>query len=96
MFSDSLFVAGFDEYLEKRLTTKSAVTYTYVFDFASKNSITKIFGGEDFYYGVSHGDDMQMLFPLHRVFGWQPSKDKNEAILIEAFVEMWVNFATYG
>lgn len=96
MFSDSLFVAGFDEYLEKRLVENAASTFVYLYDFKSESSMSKFLGGGDFYYGVCHGDDIQVFFPTHKMFGLQPDSAKNADILRSALVEMWVNFAKFG
>lgn len=96
MFSDSLFVAGFDEYLQKRLSVKSAVTFSYVFDFKLKNSLSKFMGGGDFYYGVCHGDDNQIFFPIPPFLGSDPYATENFRTFRDALVEMWVNFAVYG
>lgn len=92
MFSDSLFVAGFDEYLEKRLSKKAAPTYVYLYDFESKMSLSSILGGGDFYFGVCHGDDLQVFFPVSRAFGFtEDNIDENLLKLRDALIEMWVN-----
>uniref|UniRef100_T1H1Q7 Carboxylesterase type B domain-containing protein n=1 Tax=Megaselia scalaris TaxID=36166 RepID=T1H1Q7_MEGSC len=94
MFSDSMFGAGVDEYLEKRLTGKSASTFVYVYDFASNNSVTKYFDHDDFYYGVAHCDDIEIFFPG---FLWdQEIPSENLDIMRESLGKMWINFATYG
>lgn len=96
MFSDSLFVAGFDEYLERRLSEKAAPTYTYLFDYNSTNSLSQMIGGGDFHFGVCHGDDIQFFFPFGKALGLPHECDKNCVAFREALLEMWVNFAIYG
>lgn len=96
MFSDSLFLAGFDEYLERRLSANAAPTYTYLFDFTVTYSISRMVGGGDFYFGVCHGDDIAFLFPFYKLLGLQNDCDKNCVAFRDALVEMWVNFAIYG
>ncbi|KAL5279765.1 CES5A.2 family protein [Megaselia abdita] len=96
MFTDSLFLAGFDEYLKKRLSSKAAPTYVYIFDMKVDNSVSQIVGGGDTYYGVAHGDDIQFLFPFYEFFGKKSELKGNSLVMKNALVEMLVNFASYG
>ncbi|KAL5279149.1 CES5A.2 family protein [Megaselia abdita] len=93
IFSDALFLHGFDEYLEKRPSLNSAPTYVYVFDMATNNSFSKKIGGGDRYYGVSHGDDKQFFIPIQKL---ESSLRGNSLVMKSALVKLLVNFASYG
>ncbi|KAL5279768.1 CES5A.2 family protein [Megaselia abdita] len=91
LFSDAFFVSGFDEYLEKRLSQKSAETYVYILDHKPTESMINLITEDNESFGVTHGDETRMLFPFPS--GRYSEKD---ILLREAMVKMWVNFATYG
>lgn len=95
MFSDSLFVAGFDEYLEKRLVDDAAPTFVYIYDFKSRSFMSKLMGGDEF-DGVGHGEDVKMLFPINKHFKLPPDSTKHFPLMRDAMVKMWVNFANFG
>ncbi|KAL5276763.1 CES5A.2 family protein [Megaselia abdita] len=98
MFSDSMFLSGFDEFLVKRLNEEAAPTYVYVFDFNSSSSLSKVVSGSDFNFGVCHGNDLPMFFPIHNIpfLGFEKCDNENCLILRNALTEMWVNFAVFG
>lgn len=96
MLSDAYFLAGFDEYLERRLSEKSAPTYVYVFDHRPPGSLTNLMGGGEESLGVCHADELALLFPAGKVLFPTGVYTKKDILLREAMVAMWVNFATYG
>ncbi|KAL5279763.1 CES5A.2 family protein [Megaselia abdita] len=97
MFTDSMFLYGFDDYLKSRLSAKAAPTYVYIFDMKTEHSLSKLVGGGDNYLGVCHGEDMQFIFPLHKiVFGETSDLKGNSLIMKEVMLELLVNFASYG
>lgn len=96
MFSDVFFTAGFDEYLEKRLSERSAATYVYVFDHRPAGSLTNIVGAGDESLGVCHADELAMLFPIGNTLFPTGVYTEKDIQMREAMVKMWVNFATYG
>lgn len=94
--SDAYFLAGFDEYLERRLSHDSAPTYVYVFDHRPAGSLTNIMGGGDESLGVCHADELAMLFPVGKLLFPTGVPTTKDILMTEAMVTMWVNFATYG
>ncbi|KAL5279764.1 CES5A.2 family protein [Megaselia abdita] len=96
LFSDAYFTAGFDEYLEKRLTQESTTTYVYVYDHRPAGSLTNLMGGGDESLGVCHADELALLFPVGKLLFPTGVPTEKDILLREAMVTMWVNFATYG
>lgn len=96
MLSDTIFTAGLDEYLEKRLSAKAAPTYTYIFDFLSTTPFSKMVGSGYHIFGVGHADELQFLFPVNNALGIEGVCEGNCLTFRHAFVEMWVNFAIHG
>lgn len=96
MFSDAFFIAGFDEYLERRLSEKSAATYVYLFDHRTPASLTHIIGGGEDSYGVCHADELAMLFPVGDLLFPSATPGELDILLKESMVKMWVNFVVHG
>ncbi|KAL5279766.1 CES5A.2 family protein [Megaselia abdita] len=96
LFSDAYFTAGFDEYLERRLSQKSASTYVYIFDHRPAGSLTNLMGGGDESLGVCHADELAMLFPIGNHLFPTGVYTEKDIIMREAMITLWVNFATYG
>lgn len=96
LHSDAFFNYGFDEYLEKRLSQKSATTYVYVYDHKAEGSVTEAIQGGDKYYGVCHADELQMLFPFGKALFPTTIPSEKDVLMRDALLDMWVNFATYG
>ncbi|XP_055690588.1 juvenile hormone esterase-like [Lutzomyia longipalpis] len=98
MCGDFTFFKGFNEFLRNRLSSKS-VADTYVYQFAHKGEGTFldfIFGHSDNKYGVSHSDDLLYLFPLLQKKQFKTAPSKEDLLVQETFVKLWVNFATVG
>lgn len=89
---------GLDLYLRQRLThSKSAPTFVYLYSHKGPASFTEIFGGErETYYGVSHADELQYLFPMGRSFFYNSLPTKEDVEVRKALIELWVNFARTG
>lgn len=85
-----------DEYLEKRLSHQSATTYVYVFDHKPATSFTDFLGKADESFGVCHGDELPMLFPINKCVFPGGKYSERDLIMKKNMVKMWVNFATYG
>lgn len=96
LHSDALFNAGFDEYLEKRLSQNSAETFVYVYDHRAEGSLTEAIQGGDQYFGVCHADELQMLFPLGKALFPTTIPSERDEIMRNAMLDLWVNFATFG
>lgn len=82
--------------MRKRLTQDSATTYVYVYDHKAEASLTEAIQGGDQYLGVSHADELQMLFPLGKALFPTTIPSENDVLMRNALLDMWVNFATYG
>lgn len=90
-----------DEYLRYRLseTNKLAFGPTYVYHFNHKApfSITEVNGGGiDKYYGVSHGDDVQYVFPFTKYLGFSSVPTDEDLQMQKQLLKMWYNFARTG
>lgn len=96
MYSDAFFSAGFDEFLEIRLSQESASTYVYIYDHKAEGSLTEAVGGGQIYYGVCHADELQFLFPMGSALYPTTIPSERDLLLREALLEMWTNFAAYG
>lgn len=46
--------------------------------------------------GVSHAEELQFLFPIGRELFYTSLPSKEDELMREAIVQLWVNFATYG
>lgn len=58
--------------------------------------MSEVFGGEDVYYGVCHGDEVPFLFSSGE-FSFPTSIPSDKDILMRnALVKMWANFAKFG
>lgn len=85
-----------DEFLEIRLSQKSAPTYVYIYDHKGYGSLTEAVGGGDFFYGVCHADELQLLYPIGSVLYPTGVPSERDILMRDSFIDMWVNFATYG
>lgn len=101
LFTDAWFWHGVEEYLMKRLSAprkaQAGSTYVYLFNHKAPASFTELFkGGFEDYYGVCHAEELQYLFPLAEQLFVTAQPTRRDAMLREAMVQMWVNFARIG
>lgn len=87
-----------DQYLELRLAHKKrAPTYVYLFTHKAAASFTEIFkGGRENYWGVSHAEELQYLFPIAEslFISALPTKECDE--IRKGITQLWVDFARTG
>ncbi|XP_011185054.2 uncharacterized protein LOC105213718 [Zeugodacus cucurbitae] len=100
LLSDAWFVAGVDEYIKQRVDAQSSKqlppSYAYIFEQRSPSSLSELFGESDEFFGVSHAEELQYLFPFGFNLFVSSSPTENDIKLREALLQMWVNFAREG
>ncbi|XP_055308049.1 juvenile hormone esterase isoform X2 [Sitodiplosis mosellana] len=98
LFTDAWFLEAMDQYLELRLSHKKvAPTYVYLFTHKGSASFTEIFkGGRENYYGVSHAEELQYLFPIADGLFISALPTKEDEQVRKAITQLWVNFARTG
>ena len=73
-------------------------TFVYLFTHKGAASFTEIFKGGDRFYGTSHAEELQYIFPIREdlpyFFNSVPTKQDLEVTKI--MTKLWVNFAYYG
>jgi carboxylesterase type B len=94
-------LAGMDEYLKIRLNKgakgKVGPTYVYYFNHKGAASFTEIFkGGRENYYGVSHAEELQYLFPIGKELFVSAVPTAEDLEVRRLLTKMWVNFAKTG
>ncbi|KAL5280164.1 CES5A.2 family protein [Megaselia abdita] len=100
IISDGGFFLGFDQFLRQRLTQKSRprsmpITYAYVFNHRGDKSMTSFVGAGSKFFGVTHADEIQYLFPWRHILNITEPTFR-DVIMKNAMVEMWTNFASFG
>lgn len=86
-----------DLYLQKRIESSNAgPTYVYLFAHKGSASFTEIFKGGETFYGVSHAEELQYLFPIGRELFYTAIPTKEDIQIREILTELWVNFARTG
>lgn len=87
-----------DQYLELRLSHKKrAPTYVYLFTHKAAASFTEIFkGGRENYWGVSHAEELQYLFPIAESLFISALPTKEDEEIRKGITQLWVNFARTG
>lgn len=90
-----------DEYFRIRLGKenkgKVGPTYAYLFNHKASASFTEIFkGGRENYYGVSHAEELQFLFPIGKWLFISAVPTEEDLKIRDILVKMWVNFAKTG
>lgn len=99
LYTDSWFFSSMNDYLKIRFSQKSAPTYVYLFSHKGSCSFTEIFkGGAESYYGTSHAEELQYLFPIRKslkyFYNSIPSED--DKIITQILTKIWINFAYTG
>lgn len=99
-----------DEYLKIRLsshainvdgtrpsTMVAGPTYVYLFAHKGESSFTEIFkGGPEEYYGVSHAEELQYMFPIGKELFISAAPCDRCTIMRKALTKMWTDFAMTG
>ena len=89
-----------NDYLRTRLEHRGKRDNTFVYLFTHKGaaSFTEVFQGGETFYGTSHAEELQYLFPiredLHYFFNSVPTDQDKQ--LTKLITKMWVNFAYHG
>ncbi|XP_031627736.1 venom carboxylesterase-6 [Contarinia nasturtii] len=98
LFTDGWFLEAMDQYLELRLSHENiAPTYVYLFTHKGSASFTEIFkGGQENYWGVSHAEELQYLFPIADGLFISALPTKEDEEIRKAITQLWVNFASTG
>lgn len=100
LYTDGWFFHAMIDYLKLRFVNeKRGDTFVYLFSHKGSCSFTEIFkGGSEAYYGTSHAEELQYLFPIRKdlpyFFNSIPTEeDKKVSKLI---TKLWVSFAYTG
>jgi carboxylesterase type B len=100
LYTDGWFFSAMIEYLKIRFSNENhAETFVYLFTHKGSCSFTEIFkGGAESYYGTSHAEELQYLFPIRKdlkyFFNSIPTNQDKEVTRI--LTKYWVNFAYHG
>lgn len=96
MYSDAWFThcarTAIRDYIEKQ----SSPLYYYYLSYKGSSSFSKIFGDPYEDYGVSHGDDLQYLFPVGEQLFPDIPLSKEDHKTIDVMTTLWYNFAKTG
>lgn len=92
--SDGLGTEGFFEFLRK-WNKQDNQTFVYLFNYRATSSITDIYLKNSSNWGVSHGDDMMMIFPMTRTTTSCTLSD-DDLEFAGDFVRLLTNFAQFG
>ena len=100
LYTDGWFFHAMIDYLKLRFTDeKRAETFVYLFTHKGACSFTEIFkGGSEAYYGTSHAEELQYLFPIREDLKYFFNSVPTEADkrITQIITKLWVNFAYYG
>uniref|UniRef100_A0A1L8DJ66 Carboxylic ester hydrolase n=1 Tax=Nyssomyia neivai TaxID=330878 RepID=A0A1L8DJ66_9DIPT len=98
LFTDFTFFKGFNKYLRFRFEDESvAETFVYFFTHSADGTFSDFFFKPlDINYGVSHCDELLYLFPLLHKAPFKSAPNKEDILVQETLVKLWVNFATTG
>lgn len=100
LYTDGWFFHAMIDYIKLRFANeRRADTFVYLFTHKGACSFTEIFkGGAENYYGTSHAEELQYLFPIRQdlkyFFNSIPTEDDKE--ITRLITKMWVNFAYFG
>ena len=100
LYTDRWFFHPMVDYLKLRFENEQlAETFVYLFTHKGACSFTEVFkGGAETFYGTSHAEELQYLFPIRQdlpdFFSSIPTdEDKRVRSII---TKLWVNFAYFG
>uniref|UniRef100_A0A348G5Z4 Carboxylic ester hydrolase n=1 Tax=Odontomachus monticola TaxID=613454 RepID=A0A348G5Z4_ODOMO len=96
MYSDAWFTHAAYTAVQDYLDTQSSPTYFYYFAYRGSASFSSIFGDNTKDYGVSHGDDLQYLFPVGEQLFQDTPLSKDDHRMIDVMTSLWFNFASSG
>lgn len=100
LYTDGWFFHAMIDYLKLRFTNEQrAETFVYLFTHKGACSFTEIFkGGSEAFYGTSHAEELQYLFPIRQdlpyFFNSIPTEEDKRVTQI--ITKLWVNFAYFG
>lgn len=100
LYTDGWFFHAMIDYLKLRFANeKRAATYVYLFTHKGACSFTEIFkGGSESYYGTSHAEELQYLFPIRKdlsyFFNSIPTEEDKQ--ITKLITKLWVSFAYTG
>lgn len=100
LYTDGWFFHAMIDYLKLRFSSeKRAATYVYLFTHKGSCSFTEIFkGGAEAYYGTSHAEELQYLFPIREdlkyFFNAIPTEE--DKLITKMITKLWVDFAYFG
>jgi carboxylesterase type B len=100
LYTDGWFFHAMIDYLKLRFSSADrSDTFVYLFTHKGACSFTEIFkGGSEAYYGTSHAEELQYLFPIRQdlpyFFNSIPTDEDREVVKI--ITKLWVNFAYHG
>lgn len=96
MYSDAWFGAAAHKSVQEYLATQSSPIYYYYFAYRGSASFSRIFGDPTQNYGVSHGDELQYLFPVGEQLFQDTPLNKEDHKMIDILTSLWFNFAKSG
>lgn len=100
LYTDSWFFHAMIDYIKLRFSNEQrANTFVYLFTHKGSCSFTEIFkGGSETFYGTSHAEELQYLFPIRKdlsyFFNSIPSEEDKK--VSKMITKLWVNFAYSG
>jgi carboxylesterase type B len=100
LYTDGWFFHAMIDYLKLRFSNdQRGDTFVYLFTHKGSCSFTEIFkGGSEAYYGTSHAEELQYLFPIRKdlpyFFNSIPTEDDKK--VSKMITKLWVNFAYNG
>lgn len=100
LYTDGWFFSAMIDYINLRFSNEQrADSFVYLFTHKGACSFTEIFkGGSEAYYGTSHAEELQYLFPIRQdlkyFFNSIPTDDDLE--ISKILTKLWVNFAYFG
>lgn len=96
MYSDAWFTHGARTAIRDYIEQQSSPLYYYYLSYKGSTSFSRIFGDPYQDYGVSHGDDLQYLFPVGEQLFPEIPLSKEDHKTIDVMTTLWYNFAKTG
>ena len=100
LYTDRWFFHPMVDNLKLRFANEQlAETFVYLFTHKGACSFTEVFkGGAEIFYGTSHAEELQYLFPIRQdlpdLFSSIPTEEDKRVRSI--ITKLWVNFAYFG
>lgn len=100
LYTDGWFFSAMIEYLKIRFTDPAhADTFVYLFTHKGSCSFTEIFkGGAESYWGTSHAEELQYLFPIRKdlKYFFNSIPTEQDKLITKILTKLWVDFAYTG